>query len=70
MRFTKAEVIEAFDPEDMSYRLAILCTYWPYLTQSTAIYADVMGAEERAFAGRMWKDERAALRSREADEGL
>jgi hypothetical protein len=28
MRFTKAEVLEAFDREDMSYRMAILCTHW------------------------------------------
>jgi hypothetical protein len=28
MRFAKAEVIEAFEREDTSYRLAILCTHW------------------------------------------
>jgi hypothetical protein len=28
MRFTKAEVVEAFEREDTSYRLAILCTHW------------------------------------------
>lgn len=28
MRFTKAEILEAFAREDRSYRLGILCTHW------------------------------------------
>jgi hypothetical protein len=28
MRFTKAEILEAFAREDRSYRLGLLCTHW------------------------------------------
>jgi hypothetical protein len=28
MRFTKTEIIAAFDREDTSYRLGIMCTHW------------------------------------------
>jgi hypothetical protein len=28
MRFTKTDVLDSFDRQDRSYRLALLCTYW------------------------------------------
>ena len=50
MRFTKAEILESFDRQDRSYRLAILCTHW---LQDAAHYqpsaaADARGAQMQA----------------------
>jgi hypothetical protein len=28
MRFTKAEILAAFEREDRSYRLGMMCTHW------------------------------------------
>jgi hypothetical protein len=46
MRFAKTEVLEWFDEQDRSYRLALLCTYW---IRDTACYKPSACEEARGF---------------------
>jgi hypothetical protein len=46
MRFTKSDILEAFDREDRSYRLAILCTHW---LRDTARFKPSAAQEAQGF---------------------
>src|SRR5260370_35324010 len=46
MRFTKSDVLECFDREDRSYRLAIICSHW---LQGGAQYEPSAAEEARSL---------------------
>jgi len=46
VRFAKREVLECFDRQDRSYRLALLCTYW---IRDTARYKPNASEEAKGF---------------------
>src|SRR5271165_7536081 len=46
MRFAKTDVLECFDRQDRSYRLAILCTHW---IRDTAPYKPSASEEARGL---------------------